>query len=93
MNNIKISGSLLLTTVVLLSGCVQQPTTLEAEFGDSVRSVMDSQVHDRDAAANPDPDAVEGGDSYRLDKALEAHRGDVVQPQQAQRPINISVGN
>ena len=92
MKKSEILSCQLIIFTVLLGGCTQQPTTLEAEFGDSVRSVMNGQVHDREAADNPDPNAIQGGDSYRLDKALEANRGDVAKPQQVQRPINISVG-
>jgi len=93
MNEKIILACQLLVWAVLLSGCSTQPTTLEADFGKSVRSVMNSQIHDREAAANPDPDAVEGGDPYRLDTALETHRTDVSKPQAVQQPISISVGS
>jgi len=83
----------LITAAALVCGCAQQATTLDSEFGDSVRNVMQSQVHDPEAAANPDPNAVEGADPYRLDTALGVHRGDVAQPQQVQQPISINVGS
>ncbi len=82
----------LLAIAVLASGCSRQPTVPQAEFGEAVRSVMNSQIHDFEAAIHPDPDAVEGSDPYRLDAALNAHRSDVAEPQEVQQPINISIG-
>ena len=82
----------LLVITLLASGCSRQPTVPEAEFGEAVRSVMNSQIHDFEAAIHPDPNAVEGSDPYRLDAALDAHREDIANPQQVQQPINISIG-
>ena len=86
----------LLIVAALASGCSRHatiPDAPDAEFGDAVRSVTNSQIHDFEAAIHPDPDAVEGGDPYRLDAALDAHRGDVANPQEVQRPVTISIGN
>lgn len=79
----------LLVAAVLASGCSRQPTIPVAEFGESVRNVMESQIHDREAAINPDPNAVEGSDPYRLDAALNAYRGDVADPEAVQQPTTI----
>ena len=83
----------LLVIAVLASGCSRQPTIPDVEFGETVRNVMESQIHDHEAAIHPNPDAVEGSDPYRLDAALDAHRGDVADTEQVQQPININVGN
>jgi len=88
--NIILTGSLLIVAV-FASGCSRQPTIPDAEFGEAVRSVMNSQIHDFEAAIHPDPDAVEGGDPYRLDAALNAHRTDVANPQEVQQPVTISI--
>ena len=90
--NIILTGPLLIVAVLAI-GCSRQPTVPDAEFGESVRSVMNSQIHDFEAAIHPNPDAVEGGDPYRLDAALDAHRQDVADPEQVSQPISISVGN
>ena len=82
----------LLVIAVLASGCSRQPTVPDAEFGEIVRNVMESQIHDHEAAIHPNPDAIEGSDPYRLDAALNAHREDIANPQQVQQPINISIG-
>ena len=89
--NINLTGLLLVSTMLAV-GCSRQPTVPQAEFGEAVRSVMNSQIHDFEAAIHPDPNAVEGSDPYRLDAALDAHRSDVTEPQQVQQPVTISVG-
>ena len=83
----------LLVATVLASGCSRQPTVPEAEFGEAVRNVMESQIHDHEAAIHPDPNAVEGSDPYRLDAALKAYREDVAEPQEVEQPITISFGS
>ncbi len=79
----------LLVAAVLASGCSRQPTIPVAEFGESVRNVMESQIYDREAAINPDPNAVEGSDPYRLDAVLDAYRGDVADPESVDLPTTI----
>lgn len=86
--NIILGGSLLIAAL-LVSGCSRQPTTPAAEFGATVHAVMGSQIHDAEAAINPNLDAVKGGDPYRLDAVLDAHRADVSAPQEVQQPIVI----
>lgn len=83
----------LLVIALLATGCNRQPTIPDAEFGESVRRVMNSQIHDYEAAIHPNPDAVEGSDPYRLENALQRHREDVAIPQEVQQPITISVGD
>jgi len=83
----------LIVFALLASGCNRNPTIPEAEFGEAVRNVMNSQIHDYEAAIHPNPDAVEGSDPYRLETALQSHRGDVANPQEVQQPITISVGD
>ena len=83
----------LLVAAVLANGCSRQPTIPVAKFGEAVRNVMESQIHDHEAAIHPDPNAVEGSDPYRLDAALSAYREDVANPQEVQQPITIDIGN
>lgn len=83
----------LIATAMFAIGCSRQPTIPAAEFGDTVRDVMESQIHDYEAAIHPSPDAIEGGDPYRLDAAVNAHRGDVTRPQEVKQPVTISIGN
>ena len=70
-------------------GCASQP----APLGGTVRSVMENQIYDYEAATNPAPDAIEGGDPYRLDAALELYRTDGATPQDSQAPFPFDFGN
>jgi hypothetical protein len=74
------------------SGCNRQPTIPEAEFGEAVNNVMQSQINDYEAAIHPNPNATEGSDAYRLDAALDAHRSDVAVPAEVQRPLTLNLG-
>lgn len=82
----------LIAIALLASGCNSQETIPDAEFGEAVRGVMNSQIHDYEAAIHPNPEAVEGSDPYRLDAALNAHRQDVANAQEVQQPMTISIG-
>ena len=70
------------------SGCAPQPTV----HGDTVRTVMQYQIHNYETALHPEPNAVEGSDPDRLNSVLEAYRQDVSAPQEVQQPISISIG-
>ena len=83
--------ALLLATFV--GGCSQQPSVPSTPFGETVRSVLESQIHDHEAAIHPNPNAVEGSDPDRLNAALEAYRGDVGKPENVSQPITIQTGN
>ena len=83
----------LIVLALLATGCNRHPTIPEAEFGETVRDVLNSQIHDYEAAIHPNPDAVEGSDPYRLEAALQGHRADVSNPQEVQQPVTISLGN
>jgi hypothetical protein len=87
-----ITGPLLIAAV-FMSGCNRQPTLPDVEFGETVRSVLESQIHDHEAAIHPNPNAVEGSDAYRMDAALNVYRTDVGQPQAVQQPLIVNGGN
>lgn len=75
-----------------MAGCAGAGGT-EASFGNAVRQVMKSQIHDPEAAANPDREAVTGGDPDRLNSTLEGHRNDVGNASSVASPITVNVGN
>ena len=60
-----------IAATILVAGCA---SGTEAQFGDAVRDMTEKQIHDLDAAYNPDPEAPEGGDPERLNDVLDAHR-------------------
>jgi hypothetical protein len=92
MTKILILTCSLIAFASLANGCSSHETAPEAEFGDAVHNVMNSQIHDYEAAIHPNPNAVEGSDPYRLDAVLNAHREDVGNAEEVQQPISISVG-
>lgn len=98
MTKIIIMSYSLLLTGVLIGGCSGQSTAPapvpEAQFGDAVRNVMQSQIHDFGAALQPSTEALEGSDSDRLNAVLGAYRQDVATPETtSQQPINLSLGS
>jgi len=66
----------ILGATALLSACAHKGP----EFGDSVRHMTEQQTYNLDAAYNPDPAPVTGGDVYKLDDVLEAHRNNAEDP-------------
>jgi len=79
----------ILFTLVAIGGCETSPTATEADFGNSVRSMVRNQT------VNPDPaDAVpvESGDGVRTRNGLEVYRADVARPEQVKKDLIIDVG-
>jgi len=66
-----------IAATILVAGCA---SGTEAQFGDAVRDMTEKQIHDLDAAYNPDPEAPEGGDPERLNDVLDAHRNNAEDP-------------
>jgi len=60
-----------IAATILVAGCA---SGTEAQFGDTVRDMTEKQIHDLDAAYNPDPGALEGGNPDRLNEVVDAHR-------------------
>lgn len=77
--------------LMLVAGCATK-SNVEPQFGNAVRQVTDAQIYDADAAANPDPAAVLGGDPERLNNTLSGHRKDVASPSSVDSPVTINVG-
>ena len=77
-----------LSLLGFISGCATQSRT-EDEFGDAVRAVNAAQVADPGATAYRGDEAVEGGDSYRLENVVIMHRGDVSKPGEVRKPLVV----
>jgi hypothetical protein len=80
-----------IAATMLLVGCAHEKPT-EAQFGDSVRHMTEQQIYDLDAAYNPDPNPVLGGDVDRLNNVLDSHRNSVSNPAEASRAPIIGSG-
>lgn len=96
-----ISNRLFLPALAVLwitAGCeslssLTEPDEPDVAFGDTVRGVMNAQIHDYDAAINPNPEAVEGSDPNRLNNVVEAYREHISKPEEVRQPLEISVGS
>lgn len=76
----------------LLTGCAMHNRTAE-EFGDAVRQVTEAQVYDTNAALNPDPEPVLGGDPERLNSTLDGYRKEAAAPAgAANQPVTVNIG-
>lgn len=62
-----------IAATILLAGCAHRAGP-DAGFGDAVRHMTEKQFHNLDAAHNPDPQALDGGNPDRLNEVLDAHR-------------------
>lgn len=62
---------------VVASACAHGGGT---QMGAAVRHMTEQQIQNLDAAYNPDPTPVTGGDVYRLDDVLDAHRNNHEDP-------------
>ncbi len=84
-----------LATLILAAGCSslqRAPAEPEVAFGEVVRGVMNAQIHDYDAAINPNPEAVEGSDPNRLNNVVTTYREHISKPEEIRQPLEISVG-
>jgi len=81
----------LLTPVVglaLLTGCASEASHVRDTYGDAVRQMVDAQIYDRAAAANPG-DAPVSLDGKKGELILKKHREDVPAAKDIQAPIVI----
>ena len=92
MNRNLIAAVMVLATGVIQSGCASQTAT-EANFGDAVREVTMNQTYDLGASIYSDSEAVVGGDPYRLENVINAHRERSSQPQQVGSEIRVGSSN
>jgi hypothetical protein len=84
-----IHASLVITTLVM-SGCAN--TYSDADYGRSVRQMVQSQTFDPAAASNPPELAPEITDGQRLKNALDVYRKDVAQgTHEVEQPILFEV--
>jgi type IV pilus biogenesis protein CpaD/CtpE len=77
--------------VAMLAACSSKPTATEANFGASVRQMIEAQTHDPSTLTAPSTETVDGGDGRRLEAVLETYRTDVAKPAAVNDDIVISV--
>lgn len=75
---------------VLLAGC--SASRVEHEYGESVRQMINAQVHDPATLTDPSAAAVEGADPDMVNAAIEAFREHVARPEEVASPIVLRFG-
>jgi hypothetical protein len=80
VSRLLITGLMIMLTLTVISGCSNQKSTTEADFGKSVRSMIRAQTLDPQEALLPDPEAIDHGNGERLNNVMEAYKGDVSTP-------------
>lgn len=82
----------LATVIVAVSGCSDTPR-LDADYGSSVRQMVQAQTFDPIAASHPAEFAPDITDGTRLQNALDIYRKDVAKGStEVKRPIVFEVG-
>ena len=77
---------------LLLWGCGNTPS--DADYGESVRRMIEAQTFDLAAASNPPALAPELTDGARLQNALEVYRKDVAKgATEVKQPVVFEIGS
>ncbi|MGH6934191.1 MAG: hypothetical protein ACREEE_17375 [Dongiaceae bacterium] len=84
-------------TAVALAACastssMNAPSATEADFGNSVASLVKAQTADPATLSNPSTEPVTGVDPDYATKVIEAMRDSVAKPTEVKQPIEIRVG-
>lgn len=82
------TGVALAASLGLIAGCAYGPAAVEADYGNSVRHMVQAQTIN---PAPVDTHAIEGSDGQRLNTVLETYRKDVSKPEDVKKDIIINV--
>lgn len=89
--NISKPSAVIIATVAI-GGCADTPLA-DADYGNSVRQMVQAQTFDAIAANNPPELGPEVTDGARLEKAIDIYREDVAKGNtEVKRPIVFEVG-
>jgi len=101
MNQIKFKKLKSFTPCVILitgmiSGCSTastDPVRVEADFGNSVKNMVDAQIIDHEAATEPYAKPVIGMDGVRAEKVLHDHRTLESNAEAVSEPVDLEIDN
>jgi len=89
--NIRNPSAVVVATVAI-AGCADTPLA-DADYGSSVKQMLQAQTLDPVAASNPPELAPEITDGVRLENALEVYRKDVAKGNtEVKQPVIFEVG-
>ena len=80
VSRLLINGLMIAIMLTVISGCSNQTSKMETDFGKSVRSMIKSQTLNPEESMLPDPDAIEHSNGELLNNVMEAYKSDVSTP-------------
>lgn len=86
----------LITLTALLAGCADynsRPSRVEADFGKSVRDMVQAQTYDPTKIEHPNTEPVKTLDGKKGERVLEkVYRDDIAQPKEVKQNIIFRIG-
>ena len=83
-------GTVTAVAALAAAGCADAPS--EADYGNSVKQMVEAQTYDPAASANPPEQPPMASDAARLDNAMTVYRIDVAKAGAVKREAEFSVG-
>lgn len=88
----KLVAAVFILMSVFVTGCSStDPTRVEADYGNSVRNMIEAQIYDPEAANNPPSEPPTSLDGGYAEEVLEAYRDNVSKPEDVKRSISIEI--
>lgn len=85
---------LLIMAVTLISACTSAAPAWQAtDLGGAVAQMIEGQIQDPDAAADPGDAAVASSDADKTSKVMEAWRASLAAPTESAGDVTINIGN
>lgn len=84
----------LIVAIVAMSGCANnEPAWVDHEIGNAVAQVIEGQLYDPEAAAEPGDAAVDNSSADKTKKVIDAWRDSLAAPKESAGNVVINVGN
>ena len=93
MNLLKYTISFLALSITVTACNTSAPTRLEDDYGNSVSHMVQAQIADPNEEAFPREDGPDTMDGDRAVQTLREYRGDVADPEDTSKPIEINIDN
>jgi hypothetical protein len=90
--NTLMSNRIWVTTAAVWALCGCATTPLEADYGQSVKQLVDNQVFDRNTLSKPTTTPAEGADPDMLNLAVQSLRAEKTDRSQVAQPLTINIG-
>jgi hypothetical protein len=81
-----------LAALIVIAGCANTKSATEADFGNSMASLVKAQTADPATLSSPSTEPVTGVDPDYANGVIGAMRESVGKPEEVQQPIQIRVG-